>query len=86
MADEDGHFRGETLDLLLHDLDDDILDPEFEEQIAVAVTEVGMGNEVNKLYAFFPVYHKILSLQLCLLSLCWMASSIQQSYLLICYT
>ena len=53
MADEDGHFRGETLDLLLHDLDDDILDREFEEQIAIAVVEVGMDNEVNKLYAFF---------------------------------
>ena len=40
MADNDDQFRGETLDLLLEFMDEDMLDEALQEDLSVAVTEV----------------------------------------------
>ena len=40
MAENDEYFRGETLDLLIDLLDEDILDQNFEEDVSTDITEV----------------------------------------------
>ena len=59
MADEDGFVRGETLDLIFANLDDDILDEFFEEDIDKSLEEVRITIRILEiLWIFFsqPIF------------------------------
>ena len=47
MADSDGYVRGETLEILMNMLDEDILNEAFKEDISTTVSKV---KEINSLH------------------------------------
>ena len=52
MADTDDFVRGETLDLIMQILDDDVLDEAFQEEIDTAAAEVSLVEEITCFSSF----------------------------------